>query len=148
MVFDSNLQSFPVVSIFIGDIFTIYPTPLLRPPPLPYSQKWLKPLKADMSLKNIYLRHGVPRRDFCRSIKVRNLACFHKIFYNLTSTWKTKNLIKFWYNLSKSWLKNLSNENIHAEQNLNRSRNIGIQSWPFRSQKTNIKFYKVLTLQA
>ncbi len=52
MVCDSDLRSSPVVIMFIGDIHTIYPTPLFRPPPLPYSQKWQKPSKTDMSLKN------------------------------------------------------------------------------------------------
>jgi hypothetical protein len=34
----------------------------------------------------------------------------------------------------KSWLENLSNEYIYAVQNMNRTRNISFQSWPFRSQ--------------
>jgi hypothetical protein len=34
----------------------------------------------------------------------------------------------------KSWLKNLSNEYIYAEQNTSRTRDISFQSWPFRSQ--------------
>ncbi len=35
----------------------------------------------------------------------------------------------------ESWLKNLSNEYIYAEQNPNRTWDIWIQSWPFRSRK-------------
>jgi hypothetical protein len=34
----------------------------------------------------------------------------------------------------ESWLKDLSNEYIYAEQNPNRTRDIGFQSWRFRSQ--------------
>jgi hypothetical protein len=37
LVHDSDLQSLPVVSNFNGDILMTYPTPRLRPPPLPYS---------------------------------------------------------------------------------------------------------------
>ncbi len=44
----------------------------------------------------------------------------------------------------KSWLKNLSNEYIYAEQNPSRTRDISIQSWPFRSRKrprVSLKFW-------
>jgi hypothetical protein len=35
----------------------------------------------------------------------------------------------------KNWLKNLSNECIYGKQNPNRTRDIWLQSWPFRSQR-------------
>jgi hypothetical protein len=93
----------------------------------------------------IILNISETRRDFRRSIKVRNLEFFHNLFYILTSSWKTKSLIKL-YNSLKSLLKNLSNEYIHAEQNTNRIRDIGFQSWPFhRSKRKNI-FFKFLTI--
>jgi hypothetical protein len=82
-----------------------------------------------------YPRHGEPRRCDFRRIKVGNSAIFEKYSYILTSSQKTKNLINFLHNLLKSWLPDLSNEYIYAEQNPNRARDIGVQSWPFRSQK-------------
>jgi hypothetical protein len=44
----------------------------------------------------------------------------------------------------ESWLKNLSNEYIYAEQNPNRTRVTGLQNWPFRIQKRptfSLKFW-------
>ncbi len=51
----------------------------------------------------------------------------------------------FWHKLSKSWLKNLSNEYKYVEQNPNRTRDICLQSWPFHCQKRprhSLKFWR------
>jgi hypothetical protein len=55
--------------------------------------------------------------------------------YILSSSQKTTGLVKFSRTSQKSWPKNLSNEYIYVEQNLNGTRDICFQSWPPRSQK-------------
>jgi hypothetical protein len=76
-----------------------------------------------------------PTLIFCRSTKDENWLFFHYFFYIFASNWNFLNLMKITNACLKSWLKNLSNECIYAEQNLNITREICFQSWPPRSQK-------------
>ncbi len=64
------------------------------------------------------------------------ICYFFTIFSRFSSLIKKVwNLMKITNTLLKSWLKNLSNEYIYAEGNLNRSWDIWFQSWLFRNQK-------------
>ncbi len=65
--------------------------------------------------------------------KLENLSFLTHFFIFSSITKKLKNW-NFPSTPLKSWLKNLSNEYIYVEQNLNRTRDIGVQSWPFRSR--------------
>jgi hypothetical protein len=69
---------------------------------------------------------------------------FHGFFYISCSNRKISKLTKLSYTSLKSWLKNLSNEYIYAEQNPSKTRDIWFQSWSSRSQKASkfsLKFW-------
>jgi hypothetical protein len=161
MVCDSDLQSLSVVSIVFGDTPTMNPTLLLRPPPLQYP-KTTKVLKMNISSeKRNFCSGGVawdswilfcwreePLTNKIQPILARHILAqispgpqklgfwhFSILFSTLRSiTQKLKKLTIISCTLLKSWLKNLSNEYIYAEENLNRTRDICFQSWPFHRQ--------------